>query len=95
MMDYIKRLRLCIKWFQELEGDYAFEHERLRNALELTEQKCAETGMINFFHFHCFLMRCLLMQIDVLGYRADFEKQGRGIEFDNCGTKKKFCFFTR
>ncbi|KAH9803277.1 kinesin-like protein KIN-14N [Citrus sinensis] len=42
MMDYIKRLRLCIKWFQELEGDYAFEHERLRNALELSEQKCAE-----------------------------------------------------
>ncbi|KAJ4726157.1 Kinesin-like protein [Melia azedarach] len=45
MMDYIKRLRLCIKWFQELEGDYAFEHERLRNALELTEQKCAETEL--------------------------------------------------
>lgn len=53
MMDYIKRLRLCIKWFQELEGDYAFEHERLRNALELSEQKCAEMGMIDFFHFQC------------------------------------------
>ncbi|KAJ0103338.1 hypothetical protein Patl1_04392 [Pistacia atlantica] len=42
MMEYIKRLRLCIRWFQELEGDYAFELERLRNELELNEQKCAE-----------------------------------------------------
>ncbi|KAK1582178.1 hypothetical protein Q3G72_012520 [Acer saccharum] len=42
MLDYIKRLRLCIRWLQELEGDYAFEHEKLRNALELTEQRCAE-----------------------------------------------------
>ncbi|KAK2639444.1 hypothetical protein Ddye_027239 [Dipteronia dyeriana] len=42
MLDYIKRLRLCIRWLQELEGDYAFEHEKLRSALELTEQRCAE-----------------------------------------------------
>ncbi|KAK3199461.1 hypothetical protein Dsin_022876 [Dipteronia sinensis] len=42
MLDYIKRLRLCIRWLQELEGDYAFEHEKLRNALELTAQRCAE-----------------------------------------------------
>ncbi|MBA0785830.1 hypothetical protein Gotri_006815 [Gossypium trilobum] len=42
MMEYIKRLRLCIKWFQELEGEYAFEQEKLRNALELTERRCSE-----------------------------------------------------
>ncbi|KAK8706089.1 hypothetical protein V6N13_049666 [Hibiscus sabdariffa] len=42
MMEYIKRLRLCIKWFQELEGEYAFEQEKLRSALELTERKCSE-----------------------------------------------------
>ncbi|XVE50512.1 hypothetical protein DITRI_Ditri01bG0168100 [Diplodiscus trichospermus] len=42
MMDYIKRLRLCIRWFQELEGEYAFEHEKLRSALELTERRCSE-----------------------------------------------------
>ncbi|KAE8704048.1 Kinesin-1 [Hibiscus syriacus] len=42
MMDYIKRLRLCIKWFQELEGEYTFEQEKLRSALELTERRCSE-----------------------------------------------------
>lgn len=47
MMEYIKRLRLCIRWFQELEGDYAFELERLRNELEMNEQKCAELGTID------------------------------------------------
>ncbi|OMP04518.1 hypothetical protein COLO4_09555 [Corchorus olitorius] len=45
MMDYIKRLRLCIKWFQELEGEYAFEQEKLRTALELTERRCSEMEM--------------------------------------------------
>ncbi|KAF2285842.1 hypothetical protein GH714_008373 [Hevea brasiliensis] len=42
MMDYIKRLRLCIKWFQELEGFYLFEQEKLQNALEFTESRCAD-----------------------------------------------------
>ncbi|XP_010539269.1 PREDICTED: kinesin-like protein KIN-14N [Tarenaya hassleriana] len=42
MMDYIKRLRLCIRWFQELELDYAFEQEKLRNALAMTEKHCSD-----------------------------------------------------
>ncbi|XP_010482874.1 PREDICTED: kinesin-like protein KIN-14N [Camelina sativa] len=42
MMEYIKRLRLCIRWFQELELDYAFEQEKLKNALELNEKHCAD-----------------------------------------------------
>ncbi|KAL1206514.1 Kinesin-like protein KIN-14N [Cardamine amara subsp. amara] len=42
MMDYIKRLRLCIRWFQELELDYAFEQEKLKNALALNEKHCAD-----------------------------------------------------
>ncbi|CAE6240694.1 unnamed protein product [Arabidopsis arenosa] len=42
MMDYIKRLRLCIRWFQELELDYAFEQEKLKNALELNEKHCTD-----------------------------------------------------
>ncbi|CAD5334896.1 unnamed protein product [Arabidopsis thaliana] len=42
MMDYIKRLRLCIRWFQELELDYAFEQEKLKNALELNEKHCVD-----------------------------------------------------
>ncbi|XP_038685654.1 kinesin-like protein KIN-14N [Tripterygium wilfordii] len=45
MMDYIRRLRLCIRWFQELEGDYLFEMEKLRNELELTERRLAEMEM--------------------------------------------------
>ncbi|KFK29228.1 hypothetical protein AALP_AA7G106500 [Arabis alpina] len=41
-MDYVKRLRLCIRWFQELELDYAFEQEKLKNAMELNEKHCAD-----------------------------------------------------
>ncbi|KAF3568288.1 hypothetical protein DY000_02017092 [Brassica cretica] len=49
MMEYIKRLRLCIRWFQELELDYAFEQEKLKNALEMNEKHCAdmETSLRN------------------------------------------------
>ncbi|CAH8297909.1 unnamed protein product [Eruca vesicaria subsp. sativa] len=42
MMEYIKRLRLCIRWFQELELDYAFEQEKLKNALALNAKHCAD-----------------------------------------------------
>ncbi|GLT72531.1 hypothetical protein SLA2020_444570 [Shorea laevis] len=45
MSDYIRRLRLCIKWFLELETEYAYEQEKLRNALELTERRCDEIEM--------------------------------------------------
>ncbi|XP_057950155.1 kinesin-like protein KIN-14N [Malania oleifera] len=43
MMDYIRKLRLCIKWFQELEGSYLLEQETLRNMLEMNERKQTET----------------------------------------------------
>ncbi|XP_057992396.1 kinesin-like protein KIN-14N isoform X2 [Hevea brasiliensis] len=46
MMDYIKRLRLCIKWFQEIEGCYLFEQEKLQNALEFNESQCAEMELM-------------------------------------------------
>ncbi|XP_050218100.1 kinesin-like protein KIN-14N isoform X2 [Mercurialis annua] len=46
MMDYIKRLRLCIRWFQELEGCYLFEQEKLQNALEYNESQCSEMESI-------------------------------------------------
>ncbi|XP_030443942.1 kinesin-like protein KIN-14N [Syzygium oleosum] len=42
MLDYIKRLRLCVKWFQELEDSYLQEQERLRNALNYTQQRLDE-----------------------------------------------------
>lgn len=69
MIEYIKRLRLCIKWFQELELDYAFEQENLKNALEMTERNCADMGRIdrtiaflvaNYFFSWCV---CILMHL--------------------------------
>lgn len=48
MMEYIRKLRLCIKWFQELEGNYHVEQDKLRNLLESAEKKCGELGMISF-----------------------------------------------
>lgn len=46
MMEYIKRLRLCIKWFQELEGNYLSEQEKLKDLLEVTEKKCTEMEVL-------------------------------------------------
>lgn len=40
MTDYIRKLRLCIKWFQELEEGHIVEQEKLRSLLESVEQKC-------------------------------------------------------
>ncbi|KAK6154392.1 hypothetical protein DH2020_008640 [Rehmannia glutinosa] len=40
MAEYIKRLKQCIKWFQQLEGNYVTEQERLKSLLELAEKKC-------------------------------------------------------
>ncbi|XP_052208620.1 kinesin-like protein KIN-14N isoform X2 [Diospyros lotus] len=46
MMDYIRRLRLCIRWFQELEGNYLLEKEKLNHLLELAEKKCIDMEML-------------------------------------------------
>lgn len=43
MVEYIKKLKLCIKWFQELEGIFLFEQEKLQNMLDVAEQKCNDT----------------------------------------------------
>ena len=51
MIEYIKRLRLCIKWFQELEGNYLLEQEKLKNLLDIAEKKCTDMGTIAFFSF--------------------------------------------
>ncbi|PKI67640.1 hypothetical protein CRG98_011853, partial [Punica granatum] len=42
MMEYIKRLRLCLRWFQEVEAGYVSEHERLTISLEIAERRLAE-----------------------------------------------------
>ncbi|XP_040990128.1 kinesin-like protein KIN-14N [Juglans microcarpa x Juglans regia] len=46
MVEYIRRLKLCIKWFQELEGNYLIEQEKLLNALESAKQKCNEMEVL-------------------------------------------------
>lgn len=45
MLEYIKRLRLCLRWFQEVEASYLSEHERLTVSLEIAERRLAEIGM--------------------------------------------------
>ncbi|KAL8208989.1 hypothetical protein R6Q57_008401 [Mikania cordata] len=42
MMDYIKRLRMCVKWFQDLEGELSIEHEKLKKLFESAEKKSNE-----------------------------------------------------
>lgn len=44
MTEYIKKLRLCIKWFQELEESYVLEQGKLRDLLESSDRKCSELG---------------------------------------------------
>lgn len=44
MDDRLKRLKQCIKWFQQLEGNYVTEQEKLKNLLELAEKKCSDMG---------------------------------------------------
>ncbi|XP_057460846.1 kinesin-like protein KIN-14N isoform X2 [Actinidia eriantha] len=46
MIEYIKRLRLCIKWFQELEGNYLLEQEKLKNLLDIAEKKCTDMEIL-------------------------------------------------
>ncbi|XP_057727229.1 kinesin-like protein KIN-14N [Arachis stenosperma] len=46
MADYIKRLKVCIRWFQDLEISYSLEQEKLKSSLELAQQKCMEIELL-------------------------------------------------
>ncbi|XP_058779935.1 kinesin-like protein KIN-14N [Vicia villosa] len=46
MIDYIKRLKVCIRWFQDLELSYSLEQEKLKSSLELSQQKCMEIELL-------------------------------------------------
>ncbi|CAN4125258.1 unnamed protein product [Withania somnifera] len=46
MSEYIRRLKLCVKWFQKLEGNYVTEKESLNGLLESAEKKCNEMEML-------------------------------------------------
>ncbi|KAK9057024.1 hypothetical protein SSX86_024390 [Deinandra increscens subsp. villosa] len=46
MMEYIKKLRLCVKWFQDSEGLLSIEHEKLKKLFESAEKKSNEMEML-------------------------------------------------
>ncbi|XP_052180529.1 kinesin-like protein KIN-14C [Diospyros lotus] len=43
MNDHIKKLKLCIKWFQEVEERHVQEKEKVQNTLDSVERKCTAT----------------------------------------------------
>ncbi|OMO76685.1 hypothetical protein CCACVL1_15493 [Corchorus capsularis] len=43
--DYIKRLKLCVKWFQQCDENHVLEKENLKNSLESAEKKCTDTEL--------------------------------------------------
>lgn len=45
MADYIKRLKQCIKWFQQVEVNNVAELAKLRSLLELAEKKTNDIGI--------------------------------------------------
>ncbi|KAG9454248.1 hypothetical protein H6P81_007152 [Aristolochia fimbriata] len=42
MIEYIRKLKLCVKWFQELEISYQREQEKIQNSLESSKKREAE-----------------------------------------------------
>ena len=44
MREYIKQLKVCIKWFQENLEDLVKEKDHLRTLLDSSERKRVETG---------------------------------------------------
>ncbi|KAG7962730.1 hypothetical protein I3843_09G079700 [Carya illinoinensis] len=45
MSEHIKRLKLCINWFQQTEENHVTEKEKLQSAMETVEKKCMDTEM--------------------------------------------------
>ncbi|CAK9142310.1 unnamed protein product [Ilex paraguariensis] len=46
MTEYIKKLRQCIRWFQENEGNFLSEQEKLKNMLDSAEKKCTDIEVL-------------------------------------------------
>ncbi|XP_047957308.1 kinesin-like protein KIN-14N [Salvia hispanica] len=46
MEDCIKRLKQCVRWFRQLEGNYVTEQEKLKNLLEVAEKKCSDVELL-------------------------------------------------
>lgn len=45
MTELIKRLKLCIKWFQQVEQNHVLEKEKLQSSMEAVEKKCIDTEL--------------------------------------------------
>nr|GEV56620.1 hypothetical protein [Tanacetum cinerariifolium] len=46
MRDYLKRLKVCIKWVQKSFEDLAMEKDNLRNMLDSLERNCVKAGPV-------------------------------------------------
>uniref|UniRef100_A0A1J3I3E2 Kinesin-like protein n=1 Tax=Noccaea caerulescens TaxID=107243 RepID=A0A1J3I3E2_NOCCA len=42
MTDIIKRLKVCVKWFQQVDETHVQEKENLRSSLECAEKRCSD-----------------------------------------------------
>ncbi|KAI3698075.1 hypothetical protein L6452_31187 [Arctium lappa] len=45
MTEHMKKLKLCIKWFQKVEEDHVLEKENFSKMLDSSERKCVETEL--------------------------------------------------
>ncbi|XP_010538054.1 PREDICTED: kinesin-like protein KIN-14C isoform X2 [Tarenaya hassleriana] len=45
MTDIIKRLKMCVKWFQQVEETHVQEKENLRTSLESAEKRCSDRDL--------------------------------------------------
>ncbi|XWS12775.1 hypothetical protein CRYUN_Cryun37aG0119200 [Craigia yunnanensis] len=41
-VEHNKRLKLCLKWFQQCDGNHVLDKEKLKNSLESAEKKCTD-----------------------------------------------------
>lgn len=48
MIEYIRKLRTCIKWFMDLEDGHLSELEKLRGTVEFQEKGHTELGKFWF-----------------------------------------------
>lgn len=61
MMDYIKKLRACIRAFQELDTNHTRENLELSKQLEDDRQRHLEAGSTFVTHISIVLWTCKLL----------------------------------
>lgn len=68
MIEYIKRLKQCIKWFQQIEGNYVTEQEKIKKLLELAEKKCNDMGILVLYFIDSvpFLLKNVLVKNKII-----------------------------